>query len=51
MSDTVIYSVADGVATILLNRPQVMNALDARGSCSCARLRSGPSMTQKRARW
>jgi len=29
MSDTVIYSVADGVATILLNRPQVMNALDA----------------------
>lgn len=30
MSDTVLYSVADGVATILLNRPQVMNALDAR---------------------
>jgi len=29
MSDTVIYSVTDGVATILLNRPQVMNALDA----------------------
>src|SRR6185503_5453966 len=29
MSDTFIYSVADGVATILLNRPQVMNALDA----------------------
>lgn len=29
MSDTVIYSVADGVATILLNRPQVLNALDA----------------------
>jgi 2-(1,2-epoxy-1,2-dihydrophenyl)acetyl-CoA isomerase len=28
MSDTVLYSVADGVATILLNRPQVMNALD-----------------------
>jgi 2-(1,2-epoxy-1,2-dihydrophenyl)acetyl-CoA isomerase len=31
MSDSVIYSVADGIATILLNRPQVMNALDARG--------------------
>lgn len=30
MSDTVIYSVADGVATILFNRPAVMNALDAR---------------------
>jgi len=29
MSDTVLYSVSDGVATILLNRPQVMNALDA----------------------
>jgi 2-(1,2-epoxy-1,2-dihydrophenyl)acetyl-CoA isomerase len=29
MSDSVIYSVADGVATILLNRPAVMNALDA----------------------
>ncbi len=29
MSDSVQYSVADGVATILLNRPQVMNALDA----------------------
>ena len=29
MSDTVLYSVADGIATILLNRPQVMNALDA----------------------
>jgi 2-(1,2-epoxy-1,2-dihydrophenyl)acetyl-CoA isomerase len=29
MSDTVIYSVTDGVATILLNRPSVMNALDA----------------------
>jgi 2-(1,2-epoxy-1,2-dihydrophenyl)acetyl-CoA isomerase len=29
MSDTVIYSVTDGVANILLNRPQVMNALDA----------------------
>ncbi|MBI3044605.1 MAG: enoyl-CoA hydratase/isomerase family protein [Betaproteobacteria bacterium] len=29
MSDTVLYSVADGVATILLNRPQVLNALDA----------------------
>lgn len=28
MSDTVIYSVTDGVATILLNRPQEMNALD-----------------------
>lgn len=30
MSDSVIYSVADGIATIVLNRPQVMNALDAR---------------------
>ena len=29
MSDTVLYSVADGIATITLNRPQVMNALDA----------------------
>src|SRR5688572_11397788 len=29
MSDSVIDSVADGVATILLNRPAVMNALDA----------------------
>jgi 2-(1,2-epoxy-1,2-dihydrophenyl)acetyl-CoA isomerase len=29
MSDTVLYSVSDGVATILLNRPSVMNALDA----------------------
>jgi len=29
MSDIVLYSVADGVATITLNRPSVMNALDA----------------------
>jgi 2-(1,2-epoxy-1,2-dihydrophenyl)acetyl-CoA isomerase len=29
MTDTVLYSVADSVATITLNRPQVMNALDA----------------------
>lgn len=29
MSDTVLYSVADGMATLTLNRPQVMNALDA----------------------
>ena len=29
MSDSVLYSTADGVATITLNRPQVMNALDA----------------------
>ena len=29
MSDSVLYSVADSVATIVLNRPQVMNALDA----------------------
>jgi 2-(1,2-epoxy-1,2-dihydrophenyl)acetyl-CoA isomerase len=28
MSDSVLYSVADGVATITLNRPRVMNALD-----------------------
>ena len=30
MIDGVLYSVADGVATITLNRPEVMNALDAR---------------------
>lgn len=29
MSDTVLYSMADGIATITLNRPHVMNALDA----------------------
>jgi 2-(1,2-epoxy-1,2-dihydrophenyl)acetyl-CoA isomerase len=29
MSDSVLYSVAEGVATITLNRPQVLNALDA----------------------
>jgi 2-(1,2-epoxy-1,2-dihydrophenyl)acetyl-CoA isomerase len=29
MSDTLLYSTAGGVATITLNRPQVMNALDA----------------------
>jgi 2-(1,2-epoxy-1,2-dihydrophenyl)acetyl-CoA isomerase len=29
MTASVLYSVADGVATITLNRPQVMNALDA----------------------
>lgn len=29
MSNTVLYSVADGIATLTLNRPQVMNALDA----------------------
>lgn len=28
MSESVLYSVTDGVATITLNRPQVMNALD-----------------------
>jgi len=28
MSDTVLYSTADGVGTITLNRPSVMNALD-----------------------
>lgn len=28
MSDSVLYAVADGVATITLNRPRVMNALD-----------------------
>jgi len=30
MNDTVLYSVNDSVATITLNRPQVLNALDAR---------------------
>jgi len=30
MSDSVLYSVADSIATITLNRPQVMNALDAK---------------------
>ena len=30
MGDTVAYSVAAGIATITLNRPQVMNALDAK---------------------
>jgi len=29
MSDSVLYSAAEGVATITLNRPQVLNALDA----------------------
>lgn len=29
MNDSVLYSVADGVATVTLNRPQVLNALDA----------------------
>lgn len=29
MSDTVRYAVQDGVASIILNRPQVLNALDA----------------------
>ena len=29
MSDSVLHSVSEGVATITLNRPQVMNALDA----------------------
>ncbi|MBI1965653.1 MAG: enoyl-CoA hydratase/isomerase family protein [Betaproteobacteria bacterium] len=28
MSDSVLYEVADGVATVTLNRPQVLNALD-----------------------
>lgn len=29
MNDTVLFDVADGVATITLNRPKVLNALDA----------------------
>jgi 1,4-dihydroxy-2-naphthoyl-CoA synthase len=29
MSDSVLIAAADGVATITLNRPQVLNALDA----------------------
>jgi 2-(1,2-epoxy-1,2-dihydrophenyl)acetyl-CoA isomerase len=42
MSDSVLYSVAEGVATITLNRPDVMNALDAtmisalRAACEAA---------------
>ncbi len=30
MNDSVLYSAAEGVATITLNRPQVLNAVDAR---------------------
>jgi len=30
VTDSILYSVAEGVATITLNRPQVLNALDAR---------------------
>ena len=30
MTDSILYSVAEGVATITLNRPQVLNALDGR---------------------
>jgi len=29
MSDSILYSLSDGVATVTLNRPEVMNALDA----------------------
>src|SRR4051812_9018165 len=42
-SETLKYSVADGIATIVLNRPHVMNALDAhmierlRAGCEAAR--------------
>jgi 2-(1,2-epoxy-1,2-dihydrophenyl)acetyl-CoA isomerase len=42
-SETLTYTVADGIATIALNRPQVMNALDAdmiarlRAACEEAR--------------
>ncbi len=28
MADTVLYEVSDGLATITLNRPEAMNALD-----------------------
>ncbi len=43
MSETLIYQAAEGIATITLNRPQVMNALDAgmitglRAACEQAR--------------
>jgi len=30
VTDTILYTAAEGVATITLNRPQVLNALDAR---------------------
>jgi len=30
MSDTVLYEITDGVATLVINRPEAMNALDTR---------------------
>ena len=40
MSDPVLVQVADGVATLTLNRPQVMNAMDG---ALMARLREAAS--------
>lgn len=46
MSDAILYAVADGVATITFNRPQVMNALDLP---SIARFRVLCEMAEKDA--
>ena len=46
MSDSVLYSVADSVATITLNRPQVMNALDA---ATIRRLRESAEQVEREA--
>ena len=46
MSDSVLFAVADAVATITLNRPQVMNALDA---AMIARLRAACEQVERDA--